>query len=161
MRIGVVSDTHGLLRPQVFEVFDGVDRIVHCGDVGTSSIMDRLAQHAPLSVAFGNTDGFEVRSRSSRVVRLELEWHVVVALHGDQYGVPTPSSLREEFPHADVIMFGHTHESLIEKPAGNVVVVNPGAAGSARYGRYPSVAIVEIAAGSPPKAQIVPLDPSC
>ena len=120
MRLGVISDTHGMLRPAVVDVFREVDRIVHCGDVGSPRILDQLALVAPVSAAYGNTDGFDVRARSSRVVRLECNGRSIIALHGDQFGMPTPRVLKGEFSDADIILFGHTHKPLIEHLGGSV-----------------------------------------
>ena len=72
MRIGVISDTHGLLRPEVFEVFDRVDYILHAGDVGPESILDELATIAPVTAVYGNTDGWALRRRLPQVARIEL-----------------------------------------------------------------------------------------
>lgn len=158
MRLGVISDTHGMLRPRVREVFRDVDRIVHCGDVGSPQILDQLALLAPVSVAYGNTDGFEVRARGSKVVRLEVDGRITVALHGDQFGMPTPGVLKGEFPDADIILFGHTHKPLIEQLGAAVTVMNPGAAGAVRCGCRPSVGILELDGGSAPLARIETLD---
>jgi putative phosphoesterase len=147
-----------MLRPDVCHVFRGVDRIVHCGDVGSPRILDELTLLAPVSAAYGNTDGFEVRARSSRVVRLMCDGRVVVALHGDSFGMPTPQLLSGEFPDAAIILFGHTHIPLIERLEGNVTVMNPGAAGAVRCGCFPTVGIIELDHGSPPLGQIVALD---
>jgi len=160
MRLGVISDTHGMLRPTVSEVFRNVDRILHCGDVGSPQILDQLALLAPVSAAYGNTDRFDVRSRSSRVVRLECDGRITVALHGDQFGMPTPAILREEFPDADIILFGHTHRPLIEDLSGSVTVMNPGAAGAVRISCRPTVGVLEIEEGVAPVARIVALDSS-
>lgn len=161
MRIGVISDTHGMLRPAVSESFRHVDRIVHCGDVGPAQVLDQLALIAPTSAAYGNTDGFDVRARSNRVVRLECEGQIVIALHGDQFGMPSPSVLRAEFADADVILFGHTHKPLIDQTGGKTVVMNPGAAGAVRCSCRPSVGIVELTRHGPPEARIVELDTAC
>jgi putative phosphoesterase len=158
MILGVISDTHGMLRPGVEEVFRGVDRIVHCGDVGPPHILDQLALIAPVSAAYGNTDGFDTRSRSSKVVRVDCAGRVTVALHGDQFGMPTPSVLRSEFSDADIILFGHTHKPLIDQPSGKATVLNPGAAGAVRCSCRPSVAVIELVDGIAPVARIVELD---
>jgi len=158
MRLGVISDTHGKLRPEVEDVFREVDRIVHCGDVGSPRILDQLALLAPVSAAYGNTDGFDVRARSSKVVRLEESGSVIIALHGDQFGMPTAAVLTDEYPDADIILFGHTHKPLIEQHRGSVIVMNPGAAGAVRCSCRPSVGILELDGDSPPVARIVPLD---
>jgi len=147
-----------MLRPAVEDVFRGVDRIVHCGDVGSPRILDQLALLAPVSAAYGNTDGYDVRARSTKVVRLEDKGVVTIAMHGDQFGIPTARILVDEFPDADILLFGHTHKPLIEYPGGSVVVMNPGAAGAVRCSCRPSVGIIELGDGFPPVARIVPLD---
>ncbi len=62
MRLGVISDTHGLLRVEVLEVFEGVDHILHGGDVGKWDVMVELQALAPVTAVYGNVDGFEIRS---------------------------------------------------------------------------------------------------
>ena len=74
MRLGVISDTHGLLRPQVFDVFSDVDHILHAGDVGPLSILRELERLAPVTAVYGNTDGSEVRARLPRVARWWIRW---------------------------------------------------------------------------------------
>ena len=63
MKIGLISDTHGLLRAQVFEVLAGVEHILHAGDVGPVELLDELAAIAPVTAVWGNTDGWDVRAR--------------------------------------------------------------------------------------------------
>jgi putative phosphoesterase len=157
MRIGVISDTHGMLRPAVRDVFKNVDRILHCGDVGSPFILEQLALLAPVSATYGNIDNFDVRSRCTRVVRLECDGRITVALHGDQFGMPTPAMLCKEFPDAELILFGHTHRPVIEQLNGGVTVMNPGAAGAVRVSCKPTVGIIELAEGVAPKARIVAL----
>ncbi len=159
MRLGVISDTHGLLRPQVLELFRGVDHILHAGDVGSVELLDRLAALAPVTAVYGNVDGMAVRARCPRVARIEPEGCIVVVTHGDQFGSPTPEILHREFPGAEVLVFGHTHRPLLELVGGTVTVMNPGAAGAARFGLAPSVGIMEFEPGLPPRARLVPLAP--
>jgi hypothetical protein len=158
MRIGVIADTHGLLRDAVFEVFAQVDRILHAGDVGRPDLLTELEALAPVTAVFGNTDGPEIRRRCARVARLELDGLAVVVTHGDQLGSPTPVALRRAFPDADVIVYGHTHRPLLELVDRTVTVMNPGAAGPRRFDVIPSVGIMETEAGLPPRARLVPLD---
>ena len=68
MRLGVISDTHGMLRPQVFEVFREVDHILHGGDIGAWELIVELQALAPVTAVYGNTDGFDIRSRVPQVV---------------------------------------------------------------------------------------------
>jgi putative phosphoesterase len=153
----VISDTHGNLRPEVLEVFGRVEHILHGGDVGSLEVLERLESLAPVTAVYGNVDGFQVRSRCPRVARLELEGFLVVVTHGDQFGSPTPELLCREFPDAEIIVFGHTHRPLLELVDRTVTVINPGAAGPAGFGMTPSVGIVELEPGIPPRARLVPL----
>lgn len=155
MRVGLISDTHGLLRPRVFDVFADVDRILHAGDVGTPDILVELEALAPVTAVWGNTDRFDVRARTSAVVQLELEGFGVALLHGHQLGSPTPPALRRANPDADIIVYGHTHRPLVDA-GGGVLVVNPGAAGAARFGIPPSVALLSLADEA--TVQLVELD---
>jgi uncharacterized protein len=145
MRIGLISDTHGLLRPRVFDVLAGVDRILHAGDIGSPGLLAELETLAPVTAVWGNTDGFDIRERTSAVAEVGLADRRVVLLHGHQLGSPTPAGLRSAWPDADVIVYGHTHRPLVEESDG-VLVINPGAAGAARFGIPPTVAILSMGA---------------
>lgn len=157
MRLGVISDTHGQLRPQVFDVFANVDHILHSGDVGKPEILIDLEAVAPVTAVWGNTDGPDIRARLSRVATIELEGFAVVVTHGDQLGSPTPDGLIALFPDADIIVYGHTHRPLLQLVDDAVTVMNPGAAGPPRFNLKPSVGIMELEPGIPPRARIVPL----
>ncbi len=157
MRLGIISDTHGLLRPAVFEVFKEVDHILHAGDVGTLEIVTDLEAVAPLTAVYGNVDGPELRARLRQVAELELEGFTIAVTHGDQFGHPTPDALHAAFPQAEIIVFGHTHQPLLELVDRTVTVMNPGGAGRARFNLKPSVGIMELEAGVPPRARLVAL----
>lgn len=157
MRLGIISDTHGLLRPEVLDVFSRVDQILHGGDVGSLMVLDELGKLAPVAAVYGNVDGLEVRSRCPQVARLELDGFTVVVTHGDQFGSPTPEILHREFPDAEIIVYGHTHRALLELVDKTVTVMNPGSAGAARFGIPPSVGIMELEPGIPPRARLVNL----
>jgi putative phosphoesterase len=155
MRVGVISDTHGLLRPDVFAVFRHVDHILHAGDVGKPEILIELGALAPVSAVYGNTDGPELKARLPQVAELELDGFTVVVTHGDQFGHPTPDALHAAFPRAEIIVYGHTHKPLLELVDRTVTVMNPGGAGRARFAIAPSVGIMELEAGIPPRARLV------
>lgn len=157
MRLGIISDTHGELRAQVFDVFSEVDRILHAGDVGSRELLLELGAIAPVTAVYGNMDDFELRSRLPKVAELELEGLFFTLTHGDQLGSPTSEALHAAFPRADVIVYGHTHRPKLELVDKTVTVMNPGAAGAALYGAPPSVGIMELEAGIPPRARLVPL----
>jgi len=80
-----------------------------------------------------------------------------VVTHGDQFGRPTPATLHAAFPRAEIIVYGHTHRPLLELVDRTVTVMNPGGAGPARFGLRPSVGIMELEPGIPPRARIVHL----
>jgi putative phosphoesterase len=157
MRLGVISDTHGQLRAEIFEIFKEVDHILHGGDVGTWEILVELQALAPVTAVYGNTDSPELRGKLTRVAHVELDGFEIVVTHGDQFGHPTPAKLHDAFPHAEIIVFGHTHKPLLELVDRTVTVINPGGAGPKRFGLAPSVGILELEPGIPPRARLVPL----
>jgi uncharacterized protein len=157
MRLGVISDTHGLLRPQVFDAFAEVDHILHAGDVGPASILTELEALAPVTAVYGNTDRDELRERLPQVASLELDGFDIVVTHGDQLGTPTPEKLNAAFPDAQIIIYGHTHRPLLTTVDVVVTVMNPGGAGHRRFGLPPSVGILELEPGIPPRGRLLPL----
>ena len=156
MRLGVISDTHGLLRPEVFDVFKDVDHILHAGDVGKWDVIIELQALAPVTAVYGNVDGPEIQ-RLPKVAEVELDGFRIVVTHGDQLGSPTPDKLHEAFPSAEIIVYGHTHKPLLELVDKTVTVMNPGGAGAPRFGLLPSVGILELEPGIPPRGRIVGL----
>jgi putative phosphoesterase len=157
VRLGVISDTHGLLRPEVFAVFEQVDHILHAGDVGKPEILVELRALAPVTAAFGNTDGMELRGELPQVAQVQLDGFEIVVTHGDQLGHPTAAKLHEAFPAADIIVYGHTHQPLLELVDKTVTVMNPGSAGPRRFDLPVSVGIMELEPGIPPRARLVSL----
>jgi len=157
MRLGIISDTHGLLRPEVFEAFKEVDHILHGGDVGKAVILSDLAALAPVTAVYGNVDSPELRATLPQVATIRLDGFDIVVTHGDQFGSPTPADLHGAFPRADIIVYGHTHRPLLELVDKTVTVMNPGGAGAARFGLAPSVGIMELEAGIPPRARLLTL----
>lgn len=157
MRLGIISDTHGLLRPEVFEVFRDVDQILHAGDIGPPELLAELSAIAPVLAVFGNTDGFEIRSRVPEIIETRLEGFDFLLLHGHQVGSPTPEALNARWPSAEIIIFGHTHRPLLTMVDRVVTVMNPGGAGARRFDLPASVGIMELEAGIPPRARLVPL----
>lgn len=157
MRLGIISDTHGTLPPEVFEVFEGVDHILHAGDVGSADILTELEALAPVTAVYGNTDGWGLRAKLPRVAKLRLDGFDIVVTHGDQFGTPTPEALHEAFPEGEILVFGHTHQPLVETVDVVVTAMNPGSAGAPRDGLPPSVGIMELEPGIPPRARLVPM----
>jgi uncharacterized protein len=149
--VGVISDTHGLLRPEVADAFADVALILHAGDVGGASVLDSLAAIAPVEAVFGNVDDVHDPSLArARVVTLGgVTIHVS---HGHELGSPTASLMLARY-QGDVVVFGHTHKAVVVRDGGRLAV-NPGAAGPRRFDLRPSVARLTIVAGSPPAIEV-------
>jgi uncharacterized protein len=146
MRVGLISDTHGLLRPEVFGAFAGVEAILHAGDVGDEDILVELEAIAPVTAVIGNTDGAGLAERLPEVARLTLAGATVVVAHGHRWPQATARAAAAAPPDAELVVFGHSHRSEVER-VGRTLAVNPGAAGHRRFRSEPSVAIAEIAQG--------------
>ncbi|HEU4881141.1 MAG TPA: metallophosphoesterase family protein [Longimicrobium sp.] len=155
MKIGIISDTHGLLRAQVFQAFEGVEHILHAGDVGDPDILVELAAIAPVTAVYGNVDGSEIRARVPEVARLELAGVRIAIIHGMQFGSPTPQKVAAAHPDAGLVVFGHSHRPLIQQ-VGPTLAVNPGSAGPRRFKDPVTVAIAEIENGTI-EARLIPL----
>lgn len=143
MRIGVLSDTHNRLPSRVLELLDGVDHIVHAGDIGSLDILTALEAVAPVTAVWGNTDGFGIRHRVPEVAALDAAGRRIVIVHGHRHGTPTAPLLRADHPDADIVVYGHTHRAAEDWIEGSLFL-NPGSAGAPRDGNGPSVAIVSI-----------------
>jgi putative phosphoesterase len=138
MKLAILSDTHGVLRPELFPLLEGIDQILHAGDIGTASLLTELEAFAPVTAVWGNTDSFEVRSRIPEVARRKWEGRSVVVVHGHQFGFPTPEVLADAYPDASLVIFGHTHIPTIAR-VGGVLVVNPGCCGDRLKGHPPTI----------------------
>ena len=125
MRLGIISDTHGVLPAEVHDIFSKVDKIIHAGDIGGDDIVYELEAIAPLTAVYGNTDGFDIRGKFQREAKFELDGLYFTVTHGDQFGRPAPVALRQAYPEADVLIYGHTHEALLEVVDKTVTVMNP------------------------------------
>jgi len=138
--IGLVSDTHGLVRSSLFRRLAGVSRILHAGDVGGREVLDALGSIAPVEAVYGNVDPLDGILPDEIVTHAGgLSIHVS---HGHEVGSPTPAKLLSRYS-ADILVFGHTHHALVER-SGQRLVVNPGAAGPRRFDAKPSVAILRL-----------------
>lgn len=156
MRIGLISDTHGLLRNEVYGAFEEVDEILHAGDVGDPSILTELAVIAPLLAVFGNVDGFDVRQQVPEKQEIERAGQRIAVVHGHQWGSPKLKDLYGAYPDFDVVVYGHTHIPRVEQSAGPLIV-NPGSAGQRRFNQPVTAAILTLEAGRPPAARLIDL----
>lgn len=144
MLIGLISDTHGLLRPEVHSALAGVELILHAGDVGGAEILDELALIAPVRAVYGNTDA-PWDGGLVPAIEIELGGLRVHVSHGHEVGKATPANLAKAYD-ADVIVYGHTHIQKISRVDGRLIV-NPGAAGARRFNLEPSVGLLTIELG--------------
>jgi putative phosphoesterase len=151
--IGLIADTHGLVRPECARALAGVELILHAGDVGGAHVLAALATIAPVRAVCGNTDPPE-SSGLAAALDFDLDGITVHVSHGHELLVPTPARLLARYP-ADVIVFGHTHRAVIVR-RGARLVVNPGSAGPRRFRRPPTVARLFIRDGRA-DAELVPL----
>jgi len=142
--VGLISDTHGLLRADVHRALAGVELILHAGDVGGDEVLDELELIAPVLAVYGNTDPAG-DPRLNEAIEISIGEMSIHVSHGHEVGSPSPQKLLARYA-ADVIVFGHTHQQLVARAEGRLVV-NPGAAGPRRFKVEPTVARLTIANG--------------
>ncbi|QNI38227.1 metallophosphoesterase family protein [Edaphobacter albus] len=150
MRIGVISDTHGLLRPEALEALAGVEHILHAGDVGDPKILDALKEIAPITAIRGNVDVSGACSALPATEAVELGgklFYIVHSIHD--------LDLNPKAAQIDVVVSGHTHKPIVETKHG-VMYLNPGSAGPRRFSLPISLALVTVNEKSV-EAQIIEL----
>lgn len=144
MKVGVISDTHGFLDPRVEKFFDGVDHVLHAGDVGYASIIVELGIIAPVTAVLGNCDG-DIGCRLTERVevgRIKFLLHHIV--NPRALIAPLAEKIAAEKPQ--VVVFGHTHKKFCET-LGGILFFNPGYAGKPKFGAERSVAILHLDGG--------------
>ena len=141
-KIGVISDTHGFLDPEVPTLFAGVDHILHAGDVGSLDVLVELRALAPVTAVLGNVDYTEMGLRLTECVELDgkkfLLHHIV---NPRQLGEHLRASIAELQP--DVVVFGHSHIPFQQK-VGGVLFLNPGYAGRPRFNQPRSLVVAHL-----------------
>jgi putative phosphoesterase len=157
VKIGVLSDTHipstdRFLPPRVFELFHGVDLILHAGDIVELSVLDELRAIAPVEAVAGNMDGIEVQQRLPAKKVLQLEKFRVGLIHGKFRIDEQRQRIRQEFDAVDIIVYGHSHRAFWGREQG-VWFLNPGSPTDTVHAAYHSVAILTL--GDEPSAEIV------
>ncbi|MEL6822748.1 MAG: metallophosphoesterase family protein [Calditrichota bacterium] len=124
-KIGIISDTHGLLRGEAVEALQGVDHIIHAGDVGGQEILDQLAVIAPVTVVRGNTDYGDFGSSLPKTEVYERDGRYFYIVHDI-------ADLDVEATEFAAVIYGHSHKPLAEK-RGGTWFLNPGSAGPRRF----------------------------
>jgi putative phosphoesterase len=144
MLIGLISDTHSLMRVEALAALAGVELILHAGDVGTRHVLRELEAIAPTQAVYGNVD--DPILGLPQTLDLVLDGLRIHVSHGHELGSPTPATLVHHYK-ADVIVYGHTHKALVERRDGTLIV-NPGAAGPRRFNLKPSVGRLTLSNGT-------------
>ena len=148
--IGVIADTHGLLRPEALEALEGVDRILHAGDIGDPDHLDALARIAPVTAIRGNIDRGHWAEILPETVSLTIGGMQIHMIHDRKALQANP-----EAEGWDVVISGHSHKPGIEE-TGSTLWLNPGAAGPRRFRLPVTLAFLWEEAGHP-RAMIHPL----
>ena len=136
--IGVLSDTHGLLREQVKDRLRGCDLIIHAGDVGHPSVLDELREIAEVVAVRGNIDGGAWARQLSLIEYLEVDHTCICVVHDVHTLDVGPVAAQ-----VNVVVHGHSHKPGIERKGG-ILYLNPGSAGPRRFGLPVSMALLRI-----------------
>ena len=150
MRIGVISDTHGLLRPEALAVLQGCERIIHAGDIGEPEVLNGLRALAPLDAIRGNVDSGDWATAVPECLDLVIGGLRIHVTHDVKTMEIDPVA-----EQVDVVIAGHSHQPKIEEVDG-VLYLNPGSAGRRRFTLPISLALLDIEDGQP-RAQLVTL----
>ena len=148
LRVGVISDTHGLLRPEAMRALAGARHIIHAGDIGKPGIVEALAEIAPVTAIRGNVDTAAWAGDYPEKAVVELAGHRILVIHDRKQIRVLPAERG-----IDAVISGHSHQPGIERLDG-VLYLNPGAAGPRRFRLPVTVALLELG-GDGIGAQIV------
>ncbi len=148
MKIGVLSDTHipGTalsLPPAIFEIFSGVDLILHAGDIVEQSVLDELAALAPVEAVAGNMDGPELHARLPAKKIIRLGNYTCGLIHGKFKIDIQKEMILKEFSNVDLIVYGHSHHAFWGLVNG-IHFLNPGSPTDKRHAPYNSVALLHV-----------------
>lgn len=138
MNVGVISDTHGLLRPEALDALRGVEHIIHAGDVGDPAILDQLRALAPLTAIRGNIDTSGACAALPATGAVELAGHLLYVIHALDGLDLNPAAAG-----FSAVIFGHSHKPGIQWKNG-VLYLNPGSAGPRRFSLPISLAVLHL-----------------
>ncbi len=149
-RIGLISDTHGLVRPEALKALEGVELIVHAGDIGKPEVLDRLQAIAPLAAIKGNNDTAPWARRIPEILDLHVKDRTLRVIHNVRDSEP---NLRAA--GIDVVISGHSHKPSVQT-RDNVLFVNPGSAGPRRFKLPVTIGLLDLGLAEV-KAEIIRL----
>ncbi|SMF83379.1 hypothetical protein SAMN06265365_14931 [Tistlia consotensis] len=152
MRICVISDTHGLLRPEAVERLSGVERILHAGDIGRPEVIEELETLAPVTAVRGNVDLGDWAEAFPETAVVQCAGRSLYLLHDVKQLALDPAA-----EGIEVVISGHSHKPRIETEGG-VLYLNPGSAGPRRFSLPIALAILELGPGAP-RAEILEIEP--
>jgi hypothetical protein len=147
--IGVISDTHGLLRPEALEALRGASHILHAGDVGDIALLEALRQLAPVTAIRGNIDTSGPTAQLPATEAIEIDGRLIYLVHS-----LADLDLKPEAAGIAVVITGHSHKPSVETRNG-VLYLNPGSAGPRRF-KLP-VSVAHLYLGAAPRAEIIAL----
>lgn len=150
MRIGVISDTHDLLRPEALTALQGCERIIHAGDIGKPEVLEGLRALAPLDAIRGNVDSGDWAAAIPERLDLQIGGLRIHVTHDVKTMAIDPVA-----EGIDVVISGHSHQPKLEE-VDAVLYLNPGSAGRRRFTLPISLALLDIEDGQP-RAQLVTL----
>jgi len=162
MKIVAISDTHAPRRwkscpPRVAGHLRQADLILHAGDVCTGSVLDELAQYAPVHAVLGNNDGPDVAAWGApETLDLDLAGLRVSMIHDSGPSAGRLRRMRRRFPEAGLVVFGHSHIPLDESADG-LRILNPGSPTDRRRQPHGTIALLTVAGGRLEQARIVPV----
>lgn len=138
MRVGLISDTQGLLRPEALELFRGVARIIHAGDVGSADVLEALCRIAPVTAVRGNVDHGVELGKLPPTAEVELDGRRFHILH-----ILEELDLDPAVAGFAAVVHGHSHKASVEE-RGGVLYLNPGSAGPRRFRLPVTLALLDV-----------------
>src|SRR5215813_4805719 len=142
LRIGVISNTHGLYDESITSLFRGVDAIIHAGDIGRLEVIDRLEAIAPVIAVEGNNDAFR-RFPSEKVEEFAGRRVLVTHIFGELHQIRREQKKLIETVRPDIVIFGHSHRPYTHK-LGQILLFNPGSAGPRRFNLPRTVGLLHL-----------------
>jgi putative phosphoesterase len=144
MKIGIISDTHGILPESIFDIFKGVDQIFHAGDIGSQDVIQGLEIIAPVSAVYGNVDTWPLVVNYRDMIVTELEGRRICLIHDIVKPKYFSFQLFKKNIGVDIVISGHTHVISYEMFRG-ISYINPGSAVKPRGRKFGTVAILDLA----------------